>query len=81
MRADSLCAPTRALRRATFERWHFPDDIIETILRIRAATDIQARWRGYRTQVLVGRFRLLRFVRVFASFNANIGVFMRRSRL
>ena len=67
--------------RAAFDLWALPDDVVEMILRIRAATDIQAHWRGYRTKVLVGRFRMLRFVRVFASFNKTIGVFMRRSRL
>ena len=58
-----------------------PDDIQLYILTIRAATSIQARWRGYRVKVLLGRFRLLRYVRVFAEFNATIQIFMSRSHL
>jgi hypothetical protein len=47
----------------------------------RAAARAQSAWRGYRTRVLLGRFRMLRYLRAFREWNPNVAVFLRRARL
>ena len=68
--------------------WHLlPYDIIELIISIRMATinkmsiKIQSIWRCYRTRVLIGRYRLLKYLRDFNRYNPNIQAFVLRSRL
>ena len=64
------------------DRWtELPDDLRWYISRLASAIAIQTSWRCYRTRVLVGRFRMLRHIRVFAAYNHSIHVFMLRSRL
>ena len=66
-----------------------PDDIIKLILKFRklntcgnnCARKIQSIWRCYKTRVLIGRFRLLKYLRDFRQFNPNIQEFVLRSRL
>ena len=58
-----------------------PCDLIWYILAWRAAPRVQSAWRGYRTRVLLGRFRLLRYFRIFRRFNPDVRVFLARSRL
>ena len=47
----------------------------------RSAARIQAAWRRYRVRVLVGRFRMLRYLHAFREWNPSVGVFLRRARL
>ena len=47
----------------------------------RAARRVQRVWHGYRTRVLIGRFRMLRYLLVFRTFNPSIVTFLRRARL
>ena len=68
--------------------WHtLPDDIILYILLLhskiqeRYVINIQAAWKGYKTRILVGRFRLLRNTRPFRFYNPNIHHFVMRSKL
>ena len=49
--------------------------------RTHAATQIQGAWRRYRTLVLVGRYRMLRYIHTFRAFNSNAKEFLRRARL
>lgn len=62
-----------------------PHDVTILILRTcrleGASTLIQRRWRSYRVRVLVGRFRMLRYLRVFRDFNPSLDVFLQRARL
>ena len=66
-----------------------PNDIILLILHIRAVdhlrntsvTLLQRAWRGYRTRVLLGRFRMLRYLAAFREWNPDITTFLQRARL
>jgi hypothetical protein len=74
------------MRCAPSKMWaSLPDDLIAHILRLRAegdaATAMQKHWRRYRTRVLVGRFKMLRCLRVFREFNRDLRAFLERSRL
>lgn len=68
---------------------NLPDDIIKIIMYFRklltcgngAATYIQSRWKSYKTRVLIGRFRLLRYLREFRELNPTLIDFLLRSRL
>ena len=46
-----------------------------------AALAVQRAWTGYRTRVLLGRFRMLRYLREFLLWNPSATEFMRRARL
>ena len=58
-----------------------PCDLIWYILAWYAAPKLQSAWRGYRVRVLLGRFRMLRHIRIFRYLNPDVRVFLRRSRL
>ena len=66
-----------------------PDDIIKIILKFRklntcgnnCATKIQSIWRCYKTRLLIGRYKLLRYLPVFRNFNPNVFIFISRSKL
>ena len=45
------------------------------------ARAVQAAWRGYRARVLLGRFRLLRYLAEFRRHNPDARAFVRRARL
>ena len=45
-----------------------------------AALAVQRAWTGYRTRVLLGRFRMLRYLREFLLWNPSATEFMRRAR-
>ena len=72
---------------ATWE--DLPGDLLELIwaMRRRASLDapasakIQAAWRGYRMRVLLGRFRMLRYLHTFRQWNPSASEFVRRARL
>lgn len=51
------------------------------IRRERSAQAVQCHWLGYRTRVLLGRYRLLQYLRVFREYNSDASEFMRRARL
>lgn len=61
------------------------NDLIEVILEWRkcilASITIQKLWRSYRIKVLIGRFRLLRYIKDFRSWNPSITVFLNRAIL
>lgn len=70
--------------------WHaLPNDVARDILRRvcasrrhdRAVVCVQRSWRGYRTRVLVGRFRMLRYLHEFRAWNPTVGQFLHRARL
>ena len=66
-----------------------PEDVVREIwrwrrtatVRPRAAACVQATWRGYRTRVLVGRFRMLRYLEPFRQYNPSPAAFLARARL
>lgn len=66
-----------------------PSEIINIILSYRkiftcgdyCATKIKSTWLCYRTRVLIGRFRMLRYLREFRELNPNLRDFLLRSRL
>jgi len=66
-----------------------PDEIINYIMNFRklktsgykASTKIQSHWKCYRTRVLLGRFKMLRYLKDFRQWNPNIQEFLLRSRL
>ena len=66
-----------------------PSDVVRVILHWvhranqphRDAQRVQRAWRGYRVRVLVGRFRMLRYLREFRAWNPSLGEFLRRARL
>lgn len=71
-------------------RWHdLPEDVTVYILQLRAqmlrrlnnSVKIQARWRCYRTFVLVARFKMLRYLATFRDYNPCASIFIRRARL
>ena len=47
----------------------------------RSAVRIQAQWRQYRTRVLLGRFRMLRYLHEFRQWNPSAQTFIARARL
>ena len=46
-----------------------------------AASRIQSAWRRYRVLVLVGRFRMLRYLHDFRAWNPSLSAFLHRARL
>ena len=67
-----------------------PRELIEMIMYYRAwytcgytkkAIKIQSFWRCYKTRVLVGRFRMLRYLRDFREWNPTMYEFIVRSKL
>ncbi len=66
-----------------------PCEIINIILDYRkiltcgnyCATKIKSTWLCYRTRVLIGRFRMLKYLREFRELNPNLRDFLLRSRL
>lgn len=66
-----------------------PQEIINIILSYRkiftcanyCATKIKSTWLCYRTRVLIGRFRMLRYLREFRELNPTLREFLLRSRL
>lgn len=66
-----------------------PQEIINIILSYRkiftcdnyCATKIKSAWVCYRTRVLIGRFRMLRYLRDFRELNPTLQEFLLRSRL
>ena len=68
---------------------NLPDDIIRMILNFRreitcgntAARYIQNKWKKYKTLVLIGRFRMLRYLKDFRQWNPTLHEFLSRSRL
>tara|TARA_B100001093_G_C26842477_1_gene1021207 strand:+ start:2111 stop:2329 length:219 start_codon:yes stop_codon:yes gene_type:complete len=47
----------------------------------KASTKIQCIWKCYRTRVLIGRYKMLRYLKDFKIWNPNIQEFLLRSRL
>ena len=47
----------------------------------RAAAQILKTWHGYRTRVLLGRFRMLRYLHDFRTWNPSAASFLRRAKL
>ena len=45
------------------------------------ATKIKNAWLSYRTRVLIGRFKMLRYLREFRELNPTLRDFLLRSRL
>ena len=68
---------------------NLPDDIIKLIFYCRkeltvskkATSYIHSHWIGYRTRVLLGRFRMLKYLKEFREFNPSIKQFLLRSKL
>ena len=66
-----------------------PVDIVNYIMNFRklntlgfkASTKIQSSWKCYRTRVLIGRFKMLRYLKDFRRWNPSIQDFLLRSRL
>ena len=66
-----------------------PNDIIYKILNYRnyfiltkiSSIKIQSKWRMYRTKVLIGRFKMLRYLKEFRLWNPSINLFIERSKL
>jgi hypothetical protein len=66
-----------------------PNEIIKIILKYRklstcqepASIKIQSTWKCYRTRVLIGRFKMLRYLRDFRIWNPTIQTFLVRSFL
>jgi len=67
-----------------------PREIVEIIMDYRRwetcgynkkARKIQGLWRCYRTRVLVGRFRMLRYLKDFKVWNPSMYEFISRSKL
>ena len=66
-----------------------PSDIVALILTMRntmrrrdsAAIRMQRVWRAYRVRMLIGRYRMLRYLQVFHHYNPSLEVFLRRARL
>jgi hypothetical protein len=68
--------------------WHrLPTDVVLLILQWRTrlagreARRVQCAWRGYRVRVLLGRFRMLRYLREFREWNPSVSVFLQRATL
>lgn len=45
------------------------------------ARRVQAAWHGYRVRVLLGRFRMMRYLRAFREWNPDVFTFLLRARL
>lgn len=66
-----------------------PNEIIKIIFNYRklatcsgyCATKIKSIWLCYRTRVLIGRFKMLRYLRDFRELNPTLTEFLLRSRL
>ena len=66
-----------------------PNDVINLIWFYRrkimciipACIKIQSKWRNYRCRVLIGRYKMLKYIKEFKIWNPNIYEFIRRSRL
>ncbi len=66
-----------------------PNEIIKIILIHRkiatcqepASIKIQSTWKYYRTRVLIGRFKMLRYLKDFRIWNPSIQTFLARSLL
>ena len=66
-----------------------PLEIIKIILSFRkiltcdkyAVIKIQSIWRTYKTRVLIGRFKMLRYLKDFRVWNPNLNEFIIRSKL
>lgn len=68
------------------ELWNLlPNDLIVMILvhasRARRVEMVQRVWRGYRARILLGRFRMLQYLRPFRWWNPSVHAFMERARL
>lgn len=71
-------------------RWDsLPSELKEMIMHWRraltcykpGAVRIQSAWRGYRLRVLLGRFRLLQYLRDFRRWNPTVSMFLYRAKL
>ena len=68
---------------------NLPSDIIKLILNFRkkitcgnnAARFIQKKWCIYRSRILIGRFRMLRYLKDFRDWNPSLEEFLSRSIL
>ena len=66
-----------------------PDDVLKIIRYYRklftcgnmASTKIMSTWKCYKIRVLIGRFKMLRYLRDFRLFNPSIKIFLLRSKL
>ena len=66
-----------------------PTDVTLHILALRgrmrhedaSACRVQRIWRGYRLRIMLGRFRMLRYLAAFREWNPDVGTFLRRARL
>ena len=66
-----------------------PNDIISLIfwlrrnimVRKKAALMLASRWKTYRTRILFGRFKMLRYLQEFRTYNPSIQQFLARARL
>ena len=68
---------------------YLPDDVVRLILEWRrfimyphySAIIIQSMWRCYRVRVLIGRFRMLRYLHDFRVWNPSARTFLNRARI
>lgn len=66
-----------------------PNELIKKILNYRkiltcgniCVNKIISIWKCYKIRVLIGRFKMLRYLKDFRLFNSNIKVFLLRSKL
>jgi len=62
-----------------------PGDVIQLIFkwrtRIMYIIRIQSSWRSYRVRVLLGRFRMLRYLHDFRVWNPSARAFLDRARI
>lgn len=62
-----------------------PNELIKKILNCRkiltCVNKIISIWKCYKIRVLIGRFKMLRYLKDFRLFNPNIKIFLLRSRL
>ena len=71
-------------------KWdNLPNELINKILSYRrnliltkiSSIKIQSIWRMYRTKVLIGRFKMLKYLKEFKKWNPSINIFIKRSKL
>lgn len=71
-------------------RWDdIPDDILKIIMYYRklftcceiASTKIISTWKCYKIRILIGRFKMIRYLKDFRLFNPSIKTFLIRSKL